>query len=211
MRSVRRHPVSRFAIATIALAATAALATACQPEPAATATPEPPASATPTPTLSPSPIETELPDVALPASCEEIYSPAMTAQLEGEVPPLNDPGITMYSSENVAVLELINSGVETLRCTWGMPSEHGLATTIAPLGADQRAEIERALVETGFGCEPLGEGTVCRAEQRGIDLDDHEYARGEEHYLGPDVLVATAWLNVALDGYTEDIVATLWG
>jgi hypothetical protein len=52
---------------------------------------------------------------------------------------------------------------------------------------------------------------VCRIEQKGVTLDDNEYTRGETHYIADDALVTTSWINFAPEGYTEDIVATLWG
>lgn len=204
----------RVAVAIIALATVAVLATGCRPEPSGT--PEPSGSPTvdqPTPGPSVSPIETELPDAGfeVPATCEEIYSDAMLAQLQSANPPLNDPGVTMLSTENADVLEVIHSGAPTIRCSWGQPSEVGLATNVTAIDSEQAAAIESALPAAGFGCEPLGDGTICRIEQRGVTLDDEEYTRGETHYIGEGAMVTTAWINFNPDGYTEDIVATLWG
>ena len=36
-------------------------------------------------------------------------------------------------------------------------------------------------------------------------------AGGETHYVGDGAVVTTAWINFAPEGYTEDVVATLWG
>ena len=213
MRLDDRIPVKRIATGALALAAVTLLATGCQPEPAVTPTSSPSLSIEePTPGPSVTPIETELPDAAfeLPASCEEIYSSAMLAQLQSENPPLNDPGVTMLSTENADLLELIHGGARTIRCSWGQPSEFGLATNVTVVDG-QAGSIEDALTAAGFGCEPLGDGTICRIEQRGVTLDDQEYTRGETHYLGAGAVVTTAWINFSPDGYTEDIVATLWG
>ena len=204
----------RLAAAIAALAAVALLATGCRPEPSAT--PEPSSSATleePTPRPSVTPIETDLPDAGftVPETCEEIYSAAMLAQLQSANPPLNDPGVTMLSTENADLLEVIHGEGPTIRCSWGQPSEYGLATNVTAIDAEQAAAISEALPAAGFGCEALGEGTVCRIEQRGVTLDDEEYTRGETHYVGEGAVVTTAWINFSPDGYTEDIVATLWG
>ncbi|MCC2033786.1 hypothetical protein [Microbacterium allomyrinae] len=204
----------RIAIGAVAIVAVVGAATGCRPEPAVTPSATPSFSVdTPTPGPSVTPIETEMPDAGfeLPASCEGIYSTALLADLEATNPPLNDPGVTMLSTENVDVLEILHSGVPTLRCTWGQPSEYGLATNVTVVDAAQIDAIAQALPAAGFGCEPLGDGTVCRIEQRGITLDDEEYTRGESHYLGAGGLVTTAWINFTPEGYTEDIVATLWG
>ncbi|WP_019182166.1 hypothetical protein [Microbacterium yannicii] len=206
--------VRRIVVTGAATAAVVALATGCQPEPEQTPVPTSTQSVdAPTPGPSVTPIETELPDAAfeLPGSCEEIYSAEMRAQLQSTNPPLNDPGVTMLSTENAEMLEIIHSGAPTLRCSWGQPSEFGLATNVTVVDTAQAEAVAQALPAAGFGCEPLGEGTVCRIEQQGITLDDEEYARGETHYLGEGAVVTTAWINFSPDGYTEDIVATLWG
>lgn len=204
----------RVAASIVALAAVVLVTTGCRPEPADTPTPSGSSSLEqPTPGPSVSPIETELPDTGfeVPSSCEEIYSDAMLAELQSANPPLNDPGVTMLSTENADLLEIIHSGAPTLRCSWGQPSELGLATNVTAIGSDQAGEIESALAGAGFGCESLGDGTICRIEQRGVTLDDEEYTRGETHYIGAGALVTSAWINFDPDGYTEDIVATLWG
>lgn len=204
----------RIALVGVVLVTAALVTTGCRPEPA---TPTDPPSASPTvkvPTPGPSvtPIETNLPDAgfSMPSSCEQIYSAGMLAQLQTANPPLNDPGVTMLSTENADLLEVLHSGAPTLRCSWGQPSEFGLATNVTAIDGAQAAALLALLPEAGFGCEPLGEGTVCRVEQRGITLDDEEYTRGEMHFVGDGGLVTTAYINFAPAGYTEDVVATLW-
>ena len=66
-----------------------------------------------TPAASPKPTKTA---VALPADCQDVYSPAMLQELNGKNPPLNDPGVTMTSTEVVEGLEVLDSGAATLRC-----------------------------------------------------------------------------------------------
>ena len=210
----RKNLMKRVVIGGAAVAAAALLLTGCRPEPAATPTSTPTVTMEqPTPGPSVSPIETEKPQAGfeVPGSCEEIYSSGMLAQLQGANPPLNDPGVTMLSTENADLLDIIHGGAQTLRCSWGEPSEYGLATNVTAIDAEQSGAILGALPAAGFGCEALGEGTVCRIEQRGVTLDDEEYTRGETHYIGDGGLVTTAWIDFAPEGYTEDIVATLWG
>ena len=210
----RKNLMKRVVIGGAAVAAAALLLTGCRPEPAATPTSTPTVTMEqPTPGPSVSPIETEKPQAGfeVPGSCEEIYSAGMLAQLQGANPPLNDPGVTMLSTENADLLDIIHGGAQTLRCSWGQPSEYGLATNVTAIDAEQSGVILGALPAAGFGCEALGEGTVCRIEQRGVTLDDEEYTRGETHYIGDGGLVTTAWIDFAPEGYTEDIVATLWG
>lgn len=210
----RRHGAIRTLGGAVILAVALALTVACLPEPGPDATTDATPTLTPRPTgSSPTPIETELPDAGfeLPAACEDIYSAEMLATLESDNPPLNDPGVTMLSTQDVDLLEIIDSGAPTLRCSWGGPSEYGLATNVTLLDPEQAAFVGDQLVASGFACESLGEGTICRIEQKGVTLDDEEYTSGETHYVGGGGWVSTAWINFSPDGYTEDIVATLWG
>lgn len=209
----------------VAIAALALVClTGCQPEPrpgntatpSASTSPSASVSASPSPTptapaATPTPIETERPDASVvPDACEQAYSPSKLAQLREVIPPLNDPGITMVSTQNAELLEMLDDAT-TLRCTWGAPSEYGLSTNITELDASGEAAVLDVLGASGYGCQPLGAGTVCVIEQRGITQDDVEYANGESHYVGDGGWVATNWLNADISGYTEDIVATLWG
>jgi len=211
-----RIGMPRLAAGVTALVLIAVVATGCRPEPGPTPTDAP--SSTPTlviktPTPDPSISPTDKPQAGfeVPATCEGIYSAAMLASLQSANPPLNDPGVTMLSTQNADLLEVIHSGAPTLRCSWGKPSEYGLATNVTAIDAPQAANLVSVLGAAGFGCEPMGEGTVCRIEQKGVTLDDNEYTRGETHYISDDALITTAWINFAPEGYTEDIVATLWG
>jgi hypothetical protein len=181
----------------------------CVPEPAPSPTPaESPVSAPPS--SSPSATPTDSPEAALPADCAQAFSADMKATLEAEGLPLNDPGVTMFSTQNATLLELLDT-VPTLRCTWGAPSEVGVATNISLVDAEQSATVSEALIGAGFGCEDADGVTICRIEQRGVTLEDVEYSRGETHALRGNLWVATGWLNIAPDGYTEDILATVGG
>ncbi|MFD4959324.1 hypothetical protein [Microbacterium sp. NPDC058389] len=212
-----RIGMPRLVVGAAALLLIAAVTTGCRPEGGTpTQTPSSSPSITvkdPTPGPSVTPFETDEPQAGfeMPTTCETIYSAAMLASLESANPPLNDPGVTMLSTENADLLEVIHSGAPTLRCSWGKPSEYGLATNVTAIEPQQSATLVSALGAAGFGCEPMGDGTVCRIEQKGVTLDDNEYTRGETHYIADDAVITTAWINFAPEGYTEDIVATLWG
>jgi hypothetical protein len=125
--------------------------------------------------------------------------------------PLNDPGVTMTSTQNVEALEVLASGVPTIRCTWGAPSETGLATTVSIIDADQSAAITQALGNTGFACEETAGGTLCRSTQTMVDLDDDLVELTETHVLRANAWVSTATVNFEVDGYSEDIIGALWG
>ncbi|MFF0911469.1 hypothetical protein ACFWZW_12320 [Microbacterium enclense] len=206
-------PLSRVLVAASAAATLTLALSACVPEPEPGAEPTPTAStssssAAPAETPAASPTPSATPTTAAPASCDEIYSDAMRATLEEQNPPLNDPGVTLLSTEQAPLLELLDA-VPTLRCSWGTPSERGLATNVSIVDAAQATTIRDTLTSTGFGCEDSGDATVCRIEQRGVSLDDVPYERGEVQALRGDVWVSTSWINFDPEGYTEDILATV--
>jgi len=212
----RRAAIVRMGTGAIALLTLSLGLVGCQPEPSPSATPSrSQASPSPSPSMStptPTPSETAQTgaDIELPTACEQLYSPAMLASLQ-QRGPLNDPGVTMTSTQTVGALEILASGIATLRCSWGAPSETGLATNVSIVDHTQSAAVLDSLAGAGFACDPVEGGTVCRFEKSMIDLDDNIVVLGEEHVLRGNAWVSTATINFAQDGYTEDIIATLWG
>ncbi len=208
------HVTVRALGAALALVVAATALVGCLPEPAATPTPTATAtSPAPTETATPTPDPTtpSADDIALPQACEAIYSPAMLAALNAANPPLNDPGVTMNSSQIVEALELLSSGIPTIRCSWGTPGEYGLATNVSLVDAAQAADLLTALQNVGFACEEFAGGTRCSLQRDTIDLDDNLVHLGEVHFFRGNGWVSTAWIQFAPEGYTDDIVATLWG
>jgi hypothetical protein len=213
-----RRPAPLRAAAAVAAAMALCLGLGgCVPEPSPSASPSADASASPsapTPSSSSTPTPTATAqageDIALPTSCEQLYSPAMLSSLQAQV-PLNDPGVTMTSSQNVEALEVLSSGIPTIRCSWGVPSETGLATNVSIVDAPQAAALLTAFTNSGFTCQPIEGGTMCVFGQTVIDQDDNIVALGESHVLRGNAWISTATIDFAPDGYTEDIVATLWG
>lgn len=213
MSHVTTHRTAvRAAIGALAIALLSSCLVGCLPEPAPSASP-PLSSSTPdSSTGSPAPSETAAAgeSIALPASCEEIYSPEMLAALQ-QRGPLNDPEVTMTSTQNVDALEILGSGIPTIRCTWGAPSETGLATNVSIVDAEQSATIADALMNAGFACESADGGTVCRIEENVLNLDDDIVPLSETHVLRGNAWVSTATINFEMAGYTEDVITTLWG
>lgn len=205
----RRRIVGFVAVAAIGIL----LLAGCRPEPDPTPTKS--ASATPTPsaaTPTPTPTATTGPDdIALPDDCAAIYSSTMMATLESSVPPLNDPGVTMGSSQIVDALELLDSGIPTIRCSWGLPSEFGLATNVSLVAPESAQQLAATLQGVGFGCDAVQGGTLCSLDRTTIDLDDNQVALGETHFFRGNAWISTAWIGGIPDGYTEDVAATLWG
>lgn len=207
-------PLARVAVAGAGAAAFALVLSACVPaaETAApsagsvssTAAPSRTASATPTPTASATPA------TALPSSCDAVYSETMRTTLENEIAPLNDAEVTLLSTAQAPLLELLQT-VPTLRCTWGGPGDRGLATNVSIVDTTQAATIRDALASAGFGCDDADGTTTCVIEQRGVSLEDRPYERGETQAISGDIWVSTSWINVNPDGYTQDILSTVGG
>ena len=190
--------------------------TGCAPEPTARSTAPASSVATSGPTLSAPPAgatasATPAASFTLPAGCDAMYSAGMLATLQQQLPPLNDPGVQLLSSQNSRALELLDSGAPTLRCSWGAPGQAGLATNVTVLDAAGAESLHDALVQEGFGCEAAFGGTQCRIEKQTVDLDDNLVTTGEVHYLRDGGWVSTAYVDTIPDGYTEDIARTLWG
>lgn len=202
------------------VAAVALLATGCATPVGGAATPEPTqTSAAPSvePTAEPSaePAETEAPapsdEIALPASCDELFVGDLRATLDADLPPLNDPGVTMYSTENAEALSVLESGVPTLRCTWGRPSDRGIATTVSIVSAEQAAVIAEALSVAGFGSEEASGGEYFRTSQQMLSMDEDLVELGETHFLRGNAWISTRWINYGPSSYTPGIVDALWG
>jgi hypothetical protein len=178
------------------------------------ATPSPNVSTiTPAQPASPSPIETNAPqagDVTLPASCTSIYSAAMLASLNASIAPMNDSAVTMFSTQIVPALEVLQSGIPTLRCTWGGPSEKGIATNVSIVSSSQASTVQQALESNGFACAAADGGTVCSIETKSVTQQDQIVANGEEHLLRGNAWISTRWITTFPAGYTADIAATLW-
>ncbi|OCG74435.1 hypothetical protein A7J15_05775 [Microbacterium sediminis] len=173
-------------------------------DPTATATTEPTPTATATPPADPV-------GFAVPGACEDVWTPEKFQELSAST-VLNDPGVTMLSTEVVEGLEVLDV-VPHLRCTWGEPSEWGIATTVAAVDATQTATIVDALSREGFVCT---EATVQRCERSQTTPSDTSGAPdvtlGETHLIGEGGWVATHWLNAEVEpGYSDSIAAQLWG
>ena len=70
----------------------------------------------------------------------------------------------------------------------------------------QQEETLAHLGDLGYNCYEELEGTRCVVEQEG-----EVGAFGESHFMRSGIWIATGWVNAAPDGYTHDIVATVFG
>ncbi|MGO4783464.1 hypothetical protein [Cryobacterium sp. W22_MBD10_FK3] len=165
-------------------------------EPLAVATPAPAAAAGPRPT-----------------TCDAIYSPTMLATLT-DTSALNpdwtesDPSGVLFGTSDAELTTLIES-VEHLTCVWADPnggSGSGLTSNVVFVSADQLEAAHQRLLGLGENCyEELG-GIRCVAETPQGD----EGIAGESHFLRDGIWLATRYVNAGPDGYTHDMVATIW-
>ncbi|MDO8384253.1 MAG: hypothetical protein Q7T17_14920 [Microbacterium sp.] len=205
---LRRGALALMVMSTVVMSAVALAGCTAAPQPTPTSTGDPTPEITTlgeTPDASETPSPEPVADISIPASCEDIYSAEMLSLLQAGNPPLNDPGVTMESTEVPDAFEVLASGAQTLRCSWGLPSSYGLATNVTIVDPDQASTVRDALESAGFACGDLAEGTVCRTQQT-----EEENAFGESHYLQANGWVSTRWINFGPQGYTEDVVTTLW-
>ena len=147
---------------------------------------------------------------AVPDHCEDAYSATMLTTLGTESPPLNDPGLTLLATQSFAGLDLLDSGIPTLRCSWGEAGERGLATNISAVTDAESARVMASLQESGFTCVAHGEGTLCTFSEKTVTRDDVVVELGESDYFGEGGWVATSWVDYLPAGYTEDVAATVW-
>lgn len=172
------------------------------------ARPEPEASAPSVPLPEPEP--SEEPVSIIPAECSGIYTTDWSTQLDGYV--LNPEWAA--EDRNSAIdtgddeLNAILKAGDPLRCQWGHESggsDRSLKTAVVAVTADQSAVVLARLQAREFSCyEELG-GTRCVLEE-----NDDNGTSGESHFVRDGVWIATRWMNMAPDGYTHDIVNTLW-
>lgn len=138
----------------------------------------------------------------------------MQATLQGQLAPLNDPGMTMYSTQNSQALPLLSPKptVPTIRCGWGAPNgDKGVSTNVSIVTTAQSDQLKDAFVQQGFSCAPSAGGTLCQIEQKQVlQGTDTLRTSGEQQFLRDNGWVSTYWIGSLPSGYTADIVATLW-
>lgn len=194
-----RRPLTRTAATIIAVVAVGLLA-GCAPDPADAPTPTSSAG-TPGPTGSPTPTATPTPSatpVALPTDCRAILTEAVLAQF-GDL-PLNDPAFT-------------GTGVQpdgALVCVWGRPdTDTGrLQTTISSMSRGPALDMLNGLVAEGYSCYTPTGGTRC--EKVWID-EQYPVNDGRTLFWRQDVLIDTQYTNLAPSGYTDAVIAGVFG
>lgn len=173
---------------------------ACAPDPVPPVPSTPSASsttaapaATPTPTPSATPI-------VLPSDCRSILSSEVIAQF-GDL-PLNDP---VYGAE---------VGVQpdgSLTCLWGHPgTDTGrLRTTISRMSRGPALDLMNQLASgQQYTCYTPSGGTRC--EKSWID-DRYPVEAGRTLFWRQDVMIDTSYINLAPAGYTDSVIAHVFG
>ena len=178
-------------------------ANASTAQPTQTATTSPTATAAPTPTTEPAPPTG--PIARIPSDCSGLYSEGMWALLTGAASELNPPDYKtvaerITSPEVAAVLAGLPPG---LTCHWRVNLHSGIGTDVVPIDPVLAADVESMLAASGYTAiaEPWGTRWV-------IEFTE-EYTWGESHTMVGGVWFATAWLEIAPDGYTADMVSTI--
>ena len=175
-------------------------------------TPAPKSSSTPTAeAAAPRPTPSDAPSAqpvgaVIPATCDQMYLPLMLTQLEREYPPLNDPSMADPNFSNNDELEELLRSLKFLQCTWGLASETGIVTAVAPVTEEQSSEILGILEDADFSCNNQQEGRRCVIRE---DADGNLI--GETHFVRDGIWMSTLWVNAPVRGYTENMIEALWG
>lgn len=188
------------------------------PPPAATDAARPTPSSTAAPSPAPTsgsgataPGSTAAPGTPRPASCDELYSPAMVDAFDPMVlnPAwLDDPELDMRIGEDDPVLQGVIDANDTLLCQWAMPegpSGAGVSTTVVWLDDEDSATVLAHLADRGDSCVEQQGGMRCTTE----GSNDEGYF-GESHFLRDGLWLATEYSNAGPEGYTLDMVDNLW-
>lgn len=147
----------------------------------------------------------------VPASCDGVYSRDWAPEMGGLV--LNPEWVKAapIAETTTSFDDELNEASEqtrTIVCRWGHEnggSDRGVTTGVGPVTVEEHDSVLARMQQLEFDCyEELG-GTRCVSE-----MSDDNGSLGESHFLRDGVWIATKWLNISPDGYTHDIVNTLW-
>lgn len=199
--STRRLTVVAL-IAAVSVVAITAIGVALKPgKPQAEQRPVPSvtAPATPVPTPTPS---------LIPTSCDKVYTRDWKAELAPFV--LNPDWAKAQPSIGSNDVQLVAELKPNIRltCQWGKPNgggDSGIVTSLAEIDEQTDSAVRTRFNTLGWTCFDVAQGVRCITE--GSDANG---SWGESHFLRDGIWIATRWVNLAPDGYTGDIIATLW-
>ena len=168
---------------------------------------------TPTASVAPVAVASAAPAGPRPASCDEIYSPAMKTTFS-RTQSLN-PEWTEEAEASTRIgttdreLTTLITDADHLSCVWADPeggSGSGLVTNVVFVTAEQSETARERLEAIGQNCYEELDGIRCVIETP----TDGNGSAGESHFLRDGIWLATSFVNAGPDGYTHDIVATIW-
>ncbi|MFT4211211.1 MAG: hypothetical protein QM626_05000 [Microbacterium sp.] len=183
----------------LAVAALATVLTACAPDPETTASPTETITPSVTASASASASATAT-AVAVPTDCRAILSASVLSQLADT--PLNDPDTG------------VSTGVQadgSLVCLWRDPAADTtyLQTTISQMSSGPALDMLNELVtDEGFTCYTPSSGTRC--EKTWTDAT-YPVTDGRTLFYRDGIMIDTSYSNLAPSGYTDSIVASLFG
>lgn len=135
----------------------------------------------------------------MPIDCRDILSEGVLDQLDGV--PLNDP---VFGPSGV-------QPDESLICIWGDPAADTtvLMTTITRMQRGPALDKLNALAdEEGFLCYAPGDGTRC---EKTWQNPTYPVTDGRTLFWQDGILIDTQYSNLAPSGYTDSIVAHIFG
>ena len=197
--SHRRGPAA-VAAASVLLALVLA---GCAPDDAAGPTPSADGSETSSPsaTGSPEPTPTSTADAIpeIPDDCRAVLSSSVLDQLEGV--PLNDEAFGPSGPQPDG----------SLICVWGDPGADTtrLVTTIRYMSRGPALDLLNELADDeDFTCYTPDLGTRC---EKTWQDEQYPVTDGRTLFWRDDILIDTRYSNLAPSGYTDSIIAALWG
>jgi hypothetical protein len=158
-----------------------------EPSPIATQSGEP--SASPIPTVA----------AQIPTDCRDMLNAAVLAELEGV--PLNDPAFGPSGTQPDG----------SIICVWADPAADttSLVTTISTVYRGPALDLLNQLAdEEDFTCYTPDGGTRC---EKTWENETFPVIDGRTLFWRDDILIDTQYSNLAPSGYTDAIVASIWG
>ncbi|MGG7450444.1 hypothetical protein ACQ3HE_06085 [Plantibacter auratus] len=184
--------------------------------PAADSTRTPSATATAGSTPAPTTTDTaETPAAPVrPTECTQLfpagYIESLTADGFLELNPAwSQPLLSESFGSNDEALVALLTPTDRLTCDLTKASGAGevfILTNVAQVEGDVQAAAVARMSEAGFTCSEETGGTMCFTER----ADPSGNTVGERHFLRDGTWVATRWANVAITGWTQTIVSTLF-
>ncbi|ONI61379.1 hypothetical protein ALI44B_13220 [Leifsonia sp. ALI-44-B] len=173
------------------------------------ATPTPTSTSTPTPgTDDPNETPTVAETASIPSECRGLYDDATWARLTGDSQlPLNIPEMTHDQNFTGSdTIDAVFAPLVSLECMWGQPGEYGISTWVATVDEAEAAEGLALLKAEGYDCGDQLGGVRCTKEHT-----DGPMIAGHSMVLRGDAWVATHYVNITPDNYSEMVVGKLFG